>query len=183
MAYRRSDGQSEAAPDEQTAQVSTEILTQIILGEGEVPGKTKDGAVDYEMLSAWVNEARRLCSERGRAGVCDNFIGYLLAKAPAGTDGVRPCEAVRDLLDSIGSLSVGDGFMAGTHNRKGITTRGAFEGGHQERMLADEYREQAAMIASKWPYTASLLRRVADSYQHEARRNDREADEIDQFGF
>lgn len=183
LSYRRSDGQSEAAPDEQAAQVSTEILTQIIFGEGEVPGKTKDGTVDYEMLSAWVNEARRLCSERGRAGICDNFIGYLLAKAPAGADSVRPCEAVRDLLDSIGSLSVGDGFMAGTHNLRGITTRGAFEGGHQERTLADEYREQAAMIASKWPYTASLLRRVADSYQHEARRNDREADEIDQFGF
>ena len=183
LAYKRSDGQIEAASDEQAAQVSTEILTEIILGEGEVPGKTKDGTVDYEILSAWVNEARRLCSERGRSGVCDNFIGYLLAKAPAGADGVRPCEAVRDLLDSIGSLSVGDGFMAGTHNLRGITTRGAFEGGHQERTLADEYREQAVTIASKWPYTASLLRRVADSYQHEARRNDREADEIDQFGF
>ncbi len=183
LAYKRSDGQTDTVANEPATQISEEILTQIIVGEGEVPGKTGDGAVDYESLSAWVNEARRLCAERDRAAVGDNFIGHLLAKSPTGKDGVRPCEAVRELLDGIGSQHIGDGFVTGSHNLSGVTTRAVFSGGDQERTLADEYNKQAGLIASRWPNTASLLRCIADSYQHEAQRNDRKAEERDQFGF
>ena len=55
--YKRDDGQTDAAANDQATQRSGEILSKIIFGEGEIPGKTKDGTVDYETLSAWVNEA------------------------------------------------------------------------------------------------------------------------------
>lgn len=53
--YKRDDGQTDAAANEQATHLSGEILSKIIFGEGEVPGKTKDGTIDYETLSAWVN--------------------------------------------------------------------------------------------------------------------------------
>ena len=181
--YKRDDGQTDTAANDQATQISGQIISKIIFGAGEVPGKTQDGTIDYELLSDWVKEARRLCAERARAAVGDDFIGYLLAKSPTGKDQIWPCEAVRDLLDGTMSQHIGDGFVAGKQNLRGVTTRAVFAGGDQERALAAEYREQASKIASRWPYTAGLLRRIADSYDYEARRNDREADELDQFGF
>ena len=78
---------------------------------------------------------------------------------------------------------IGNGFVVGTHNLRGVTTRGAFDGGDQERTLADKYAEWASAIVSKWPHTAGLLRRIADSYQREAQMNDQQAERLDQFGF
>ena len=182
-ACKRDDGQGNDLPSEQETQVATTIISQIAFGKGVIPGRTEEGTVDYETLSTWVNEARRLCGERGRGSIGDEFIGQLLAKAPAGEDGVWPCEPVRELLDSTMVPAIGIGFDVGTHNLRGVTSRGAFDGGDQERTLADKYVEWASAITSKWPHTAGLLRRIADSYKREAQRNDQQADQLDQFGF
>ena len=181
--YRRDDGQTDDAVNEQTAWIAGSILVPIMMGQGIVPGRTEDGVVDYEALTAWVNEARRLCAERGRGGIGDDFIGQLLSRAPVGDDGIWPCEPVRELLEQVASQSMGNGFTVGTHNRRGVTSRGVFDGGGQERTLVEEYRRQADEIAARWPTTAGLLRRIAESYEREAQWHDRDAEEQDRFGF
>ena len=184
--YKRDDGQTDAMGNAQAIPVSSEIYVQIIFGAGEMPGKTKDGNVDYERLSTWVNEARRLCAERGRTTGGDNLIGHLLTKSPDGEDGAWPGEPVRELLESLpptGVQRIGNGFVSGRMSQRGVTSRSAFAGGDQERELTHKYRQHAAMMDSKWPHTATLLRRIADAYQRQAQQHDRESEELDQFGF
>ena len=181
--YRRDDGQTDAAVDEHATEVAGIILVPIMMGQGIIPGKMEDGAVDHDALAAWVNEARRLCTERGRGGIGDDMIGQLLSKAPVGDDGIWPCEPVRELLEQINSQSMGNGFAVGTRNRRGVTSRGVFDGGAQERTLSGEYRIQANEIGARWPTTAGLLRRIAESYEHDAQWHDRDAEERDRFGF
>ena len=180
---RRDDGQSDDAVNEQAVWVAGNILVPIMMGQGIIPGRTEDGAVDYEALTVWVNEARRLCAERGRGEVGDDFIGQLLSKAPIGDDEIWPCEPVRELLEQVGSQNIANGFSVGTHNLRGVTSRGAFDGGGQERTLSGEYRRQANEIGARWPTTSGLLRRIAESYEREARWHDRDAEERDRFGF
>ena len=186
QAYRRQDGQMDAGYNAQATWISGEILTQIIIGEGEIPGKTPEGSIDYELLAAWVNEARRLCDDRGLATKGDSFIGHLLAKSPKGADGAWPCEPVRELLDVLSgttdSRDIDNGFVNGAHNLRGITTRAMLAGGGQERALEADYQRQASAMSSKWPHTATLLRRIADSYQRGAQWHDQRADEMDEFG-
>ena len=62
-----------------------------------------------------------------------------------------------------------------------MTTRSAYEGGEQERVLVREYREQAAKISAKWPFTASLLSDIANGYDRDSEINDQQADWWDQF--
>ena len=175
------EGQTDGVADDAFRTVLTEILVPITLGQGEVPGKTEDGRIDAEALVAWVNEARRLCTDRGTGKIADQYIGGLLARAPGGADGVWPCEAVREVLENARSSDLGLGFTIGKRNLRGVTTRSAYEGGEQERVLAREYREQAAKISAKWPFTASLLSDVANGYDQDSEINDQQADWRDQF--
>ena len=179
--YRSRDGQTETTNDQPPSPVTAELLTQVITGHGEIPGRLEDGTVDYEALSTWVNEARRLCSEKGRGVIGDIYIGNLLAKAPTGKDGIWPCEPVRELLDTIGSQDIGEGFVTGKISIGDPTSRGIFEGGTQEHDLAGHYLKEAGAISSGWPFTGLSLRAIAEWYQQIAGWHDREADERDQF--
>lgn len=182
--YRRDDGQTEDAVNEQAARVAGSILMPIMMGtQGIIPGRTERGSVDYEVLTTWVNEARRLCADRGRGEIGDDMIGQLLSRAPVGVDGVWPCEPVRELLEQIASQNMENGFVTGTHNQRGVTSRGVFDGGGQERTLSGDYRRQANEITAQWPTTAGLLRRIGESYDRDAQWHDQDAEERDRFGF
>ena len=180
-AFRRSDGQADEAVDDQTLERRATLAYSLVWKLRILPGLMEDGSVDAESLSTWVNEARRLCKERARGDVGDQQIGQVLANAPVGKDGIWPCEPVRDLLDSLASRHVGIGFGIGKSNLRGVTSRTLFEGGRQERSLADRGLDDATRITATWPFTAQLLRELAASYDSEARREDQEADWSDQF--
>ena len=154
-AFKRSDGQADEAVDDQTLERRATLAYSLIWKLPILPGLLEDGSVDVQSLSTWVNEARRLCRERSREDIGDQQIGQMLANAPIGDDGVWPCEPVRDLLDSLASRHVGI-FVIGKSNLRGVTSRGVFDGGGQERSLADRCLDDAARIAAKWPFTAPV---------------------------
>ena len=179
--FKRSDGQVDDDVDEETRRNRAEAAFTVLWGLRGLPGQGDSGAIDPDALGLWISEARRLCNERGRGDIGEEQIGQILANAPTGVDGAWPCEPVRDLLDAVGSQHMGEGFVTGKFNLRGVTYRGMFDGGEQERSLADGYRADAARIASAWPLTAQLLRRLADSYESSGRQFDRESDWRDQF--
>ena len=179
--FKRSDGQVDHDVDEETRHNRAEAALTVLWSLRELPGQDDAGVVQADALGTWVNEARRLCQERDRGDIGEEQIGQILANAPVGADGAWPCEPVRELLDAVGSQHVGEGFTTGKFNLRGVTSRGMFDGGEQERSLAEGYRADAARIASLWPFTARLLRRLADDYESNARQFDRESDWRDLF--
>ena len=100
-----------------------------------LPGISEDETiVDDQALNYWVSEARRLCADRDRREAAERQIGQVLSNAPPGSDGVWPCEPIRDLLESLPSRSdIADGFVMGRIKQRSVTTRGTFDGGTQER--------------------------------------------------
>ena len=179
--FRRSDGQTEEGIDDQMRQYRARIAFKILSDLRGVPGTMDDGSLDAEALETWVFESRRLCKTVDREVIGDQQIGQILANAPAGSDGVWPCDPVRDLLDKIVSPHLGLGFMIGKQNLHGVTTRGMFDGGAQERSLAEQHREDARWIKEKWPFTAKLLCDIADSYEGASQWWDNEAAWHDRF--
>lgn len=140
-----------------------------------LPGLHDDGSVDAEHLTRWVRDARYELSEADRADIGDQEVGRVLAASPTGADGVWPAEPVRDLIESIGSREMELGFTVGVANDRGITSRGVFDGGQQERALASRYLEWAQATRSHWRRTSGLLRQLAEQYEADARREDAEA--------
>ena len=180
-AFKRADGETEESVVDEVLNRRASVAFSALYRLRLLPGLMKDGSVDVDALSNWVSEARRMCRERDRKDIGDQQIGQVLANAPVGEDGIWPCEPVRDLLDDLGSHHIGIGFTTGKRNLRGTTSRGVFDGGEQERSLADGYRQDAKKTGARWPFTARLLRELAASYDSQARQEDQEADWSDQF--
>lgn len=147
-----------------------------------LPGLADDGSIDADHLTEWVRAARLALADSGRASIGDEQIGQVLASSPVGSDEVWPAEAVREVIENVGNARIDTGLHIGKTNQRGVTSRGVFDGGDQERVLEQQYREMASKISTRWPRTARILRGIADSYQHEARRNDAEAERMGDDG-
>jgi hypothetical protein len=113
-------------------------------------------------------------AELGRAEVADVCIGKVLSSAPAGKDGVWPCEPVCDVMEDVQSERMADGARTGVYNARGAHYRG--EGGDEERQLAEKYRKWGQVLQVSHPFVASkLLLGLARTYDHDASREDTEA--------
>jgi hypothetical protein len=142
----------------------------------ELPGRREDGTVDGQHLKQWVRDARLAFVDADRADIGDEQIGQVLARSSPGADTIWPAEPVRDILEDIGSSSLATGVHIGAVNQRGITTRGVYDGGEQERALAARYRNWAKQTAGSWPRTSRVLRGLAESYEREAQREDAQAE-------
>ncbi len=142
----------------------------------DLPGRGEDGVVDGEHLKQWVREARLAFVDSGRADIGDEQIGQVLAASPPGTDGIWPAEPVRDIIETIGSQSIESGIHVGVINDRGITSRGVFDGGKQERELASRYRQWGKETAGEWPRTSRVLRGLAEDFERDAQREDERAE-------
>ncbi len=69
----------------------------------------------------------------------------------------------------------GDVFHTGVLNNRGVTTRGATDGGDQERTLAEKYEALAARLQNSHPLVAATLTDISKHYQTFARRHDWDA--------
>ena len=174
LAYRPDDPSS-ASDLDANGQASAQLAWTVLHKWSTLPGHV-DGVVDEDQLRSWVSDARRMFFESGREQIGDYLIGEVLATAPAGEDAHWPHEFVRQLVEDIGNTYVMRGMKTAKYNSRGVTTRSPFDGGAQERAIAQQFRDDAAAMSGRWPRTARALHDLADSYEQDARRNDRDAE-------
>ena len=150
-----------------------------------LPGHDEGGKLSANKLHDWVHKARDLCRAKGRGRMGDQCIGRLLSHSPDGTDGIWPCEPVRDVLDSVLKSDPDDdiriGFQIGRRNSRGAHWLG--EGGDQERDLAAQYDRWAKACDYRFSQTATVLRDLSEGYRKDARWQDREAAEQRRLGY
>ena len=142
---------------------------------GHIPGTREDGTVSLGRLLDWMTEVRRLCREHGLLERGDEKIGELLSRAPRDRDGLWPCRAVCEAMESVASKRIGVGFHIGVVNGRAVHWRGIYEGGGQDRELAAKYRACADEVALEFPYVSRVIGRVAEDYDQVAREEDAEA--------
>ena len=87
-----------------------------------------------------------------------------------------PHEALRDLIEDLGCEKIEKGIIIGISGRRGVINRSIFEGGAQERAIAERYLNYARTLIDNWPRTARLMKKIADGYEFEARWEDRKAE-------
>lgn len=174
--YKRSDGEiDDDGITEEEREGRAHTAWSILHNISVLPGQKADGTIDIDAQRAWVDEALRLCKERGRDVVGRHAVGDVLGSSPVGTDGAWPHESVRATLDRLADKEVGLGFTIRKQNMRGMISRGLYDGGEQERKIAEGYRKDAAALRSEYPFTASLLNDLANTYDYQARYEDNES--------
>ena len=136
------------------------------------PGTTDDGTITEESARSFVEEVRELAAEKDRIEVCDIRLGEIMARGGVGEDGVFPSEPIRKVIEQVGTDEMLQGFSTGCFNKRGVHTRGVFDGRDQERELAMQYRTNAHALEITHPKLAMTLELLAKSYDRDGLAED-----------
>lgn len=175
--YKSSSGESEEVLDE-TRKLRAEFGYRLLESLQILPGTSPDGLLDSDPLRNWVKKVRELALLKDRADIVDIKIGKIFAHAPIDPeDAAWPHQTVRDLLEKLFSDKIERGINIEQFNKRGVVSKAMFEGGQQERELAEQWRRWAATVGSRWPRTAALLRKISDSWERYAKQEDERAEQ------
>ncbi|MEU0672068.1 hypothetical protein ABZ330_04135 [Streptomyces sp. NPDC006172] len=139
-----------------------------------------DGGGEGLVLPDWVKEVRALLLEKRLLKYGDGFIGEILFHA-SGSMAEWPPVQVRQIIESVRSRDIENGFVIAVMNSRGVTWRSLDAGGEQERALADKYQKFAKAVGVRWPRTQRLLRRISESWDQRARQEDHMAEIREDF--
>lgn len=170
-AFRRAKGEP-AATDEGAQEVAANAYR--LLSRWKTPPGRVAGGMDEEGLRRWVTQARNLLAEVDRLAIGDQRIGHVLWYSPPGADGLKPHEAIRNLLEELSNEDVESGYAIEAFNSRGVYRRSMTEPGKEETALAEGFEADAARIEPRWARTSALLKGIAEGYRAAAKR---EADE------
>jgi hypothetical protein len=177
--FKSKEGDEEESnlPDEQEQPVA-EMCNELLNSWLGCPGMSESGHIDDNILQDWIDKARIIAAKDRRSEIADVYIGHALAHSTKNGK-TLPQEAVCHAIDRLNNADINRGFEIEIGNMRGVTSRGAFDGGDQERTLAQLFRENAMKIRDRWPTTASLLDHIATRYDNDAKHYDQRAEEID----
>ncbi|MCK4431368.1 MAG: hypothetical protein KAW19_08690, partial [Candidatus Aminicenantes bacterium] len=176
---KNEDKKDEESLPQELIEQRAHLAWKLLHGWKTIPGSDNNGQIEYEKLKIWVDKARELCEKVDRKEVGDSHIGQVLAHAELEGEDVWPPEAVCKIIDKIQSNELDSGFSMGIYNKRGAVTKSPFEGGRQERAFAEQFRLYADKWAIRYPKTAAILTKIAEGYENEAKREDKEAERRD----
>jgi hypothetical protein len=134
----------------------------------------RDGTVDQEALDRWVDGMIEEARKARRLNVVYPYIGRSLAHS-AEKDGVWPQPAVANVLERLKSSDVERGLAIERFNMRGVYTKAMYEGGAQERTLAQQYRDWSTRQLGAHVRTRAMLNAIAGDWEREAKRADDDA--------
>jgi hypothetical protein len=100
----------------------------------------------------------------------------MLARSPADLDNLWPQVTIRNVIERLNNRLIEEQIEIGVLNARGETLRNLDEGGRQERDLATKFKTLSDGFIAQWPRTAAILRSIAESYEHRAKREDIDSD-------
>ena len=141
-----------------------EILRRFYLEAKFCPAET-DGHVLYDDLKCWTDEFLKQLESNHQSHLFGRLMGRLCAYSPAGNDGYKPCEAVRQIIEEYAD----DSFIR--HYKDELyTIRGAHStsAGRGEKKLANQFREEADQFKVRYPKTSRIYYELYDEYMNDA---------------
>lgn len=150
----------------------------LLRGMDKLPGRKDNGEIDEGTLADWIQSVRQLASEADRLELAEQHIGQIFAhSANDPDDDGWPHHVIRNMIENLNSEQINKGLMIERFNMRGTYSKSLFEGGTQERLLAEQYRQWAMITRPKWPRVTTLLETMALEWDQHARREDVEAEQ------
>jgi hypothetical protein len=144
-----------------------------LLDSWRAPPGLEGDVLDEDALNLWIDAARTRLAELDRAEIGDEQIGKILYHLPVDqSDHAWPHVALRKLLQRLRSDDIESGIAIEVLNSRGVTSRGMFEGGQQERALEEKWRQYAERMSARWSRSKALCLRIANDWGRQAEAED-----------
>jgi hypothetical protein len=161
-------------PTEQE-QARAQISYRLLHSFRTVPG-LKDQTIDNEVLNNWVDGVRECATKINLSEIADQYIGHILAHAPGDpTERFWPPSSICALIERIASKDIETGISIECFNKRGVTTRGMYDGGTLERAEAQKFKQWAADIV-RYPRMSALLHEISETWHSQAEQEDVQAE-------
>lgn len=141
----------------------------------KIPGMKEDNSIDEEVLKDWIIKARTLAESVSRLNVADSEIGKVLAEYPENIQ-EWPQEKIFQIIDEINTDSLKSGYSSAMFNKRGSSTRGAFDGGDIEREKATYFEKLENAYKIKFPNVSEIFKNLKQGYLFDALRMDESAE-------
>lgn len=141
----------------------------------KIPGMKDDNSIDEIELKSWIDKVRQLAKSVSRLEVADMQIGKVLAQYPENIP-EWPQETIFKIIEEINSDSIKSNYSSALFNKRGSSSRGAFDGGDIEREKAAYFEKLEKDFKNKYPNVAEIFKRLSDGYLLDAKRMDDEAE-------
>lgn len=141
----------------------------------KIPGMKDDNSIDEDELKSWIDKVRQLAKSVSRLEVADMQIGKVLAQYPENIP-EWPQETIFKIIEEINSDSIKSNYSSALFNKRGSSSRGAFDGGDIEREKAAYFEKLEKDFKNKYPNVAEIFKRLSDGYLLDAKRMDDEAE-------
>ena len=169
LVFPPKDGEKREVSEQDRAR--GELGYRLLKSWHDCPG-CNNGSIDGQVTREWVSRVRLAMQKLGLGKIGDELIGEVLTFTPIDPDGAWPHNVIRDLIEEFASDDIERGIHVAVYNKRGVVTKSLTEGGVQERLLAERYADYARPVSDSWPRTAGMLRSISETYNHEARRED-----------
>ena len=134
-----------------------------------------DNSINEVELKSWIDKVRELAKKVSRLEVADMQIGIVLAQYPENIP-EWPQETIFKIIEEINSDSIERNYSAGLINKRGFSSRDAFDGGDIEREKAAYFENLEKDFKNKYPNLAEVFKRLSDGYLLDAKGMDDKAE-------
>lgn len=125
----------------------------------------KEAYEDYGQFKLWADYLYEKAADNASLL---RYIGYILGRSVTGQDGIFPHEFVRMILKEYRNDKLTLNVAYGKMNSFGVRT---VEDGAKEQGMAKKYRVNARILEIDFSQTARILRKIADSFESDAKRD------------
>lgn len=168
--------EQEGIPNE-VKQNRAEQAYRLLKSWKKIPCIRDDNSIDEVELKQWIIKARNLAESISRLEFADDEIGGILAQYPENCTS-WPEEKIFQIIEDINTDNLKLGYYIGMLNKRGASTRGAFDGGDIERGHADYFAQLENNYKNKFPNVAQIFNDLKQKYLSEAQRMDQEAERM-----
>lgn len=176
LAYLPDDGDTEESEEklsENKIHLARHAFHILHFGYNIVSFTNKDGILDENYITQYIERLYELAKERKRTKVLDNVVGIILGDIPR--DNNYPSQALCDIVENLNSDEVDKAIYTRIYNSRGTTSRAYNEGGGQERHLVsqfEKYKERSRLIS---PRMTKIFDYLIKDYKRIANKEDNEA--------
>lgn len=173
-AYKRDGNIKEELSEEEQRFVT--VAHHILMHLKICPGLERDGTFSELKFLNFTRHLNKRAVQEGYMNGMQHVLGGLMAFAPNNENEAWPPRCVCQVLDLPENDRLRGSFQTGIYNKRGVTTRSPYDGGDQERKIAQRYDGYAEAIQIEFPLASECLSEIAESYRRDATRHDRSAE-------